>query len=131
MKVLFDSNARYDAVSMLGINFFVNNWVEFNLDAKHVRFTSPVSTESEWSEWGKCQCGGKQTRSCTGEWCVGPTARACTAEDCVSCPATCVGVGPGGLSKKQTCDFWTTGGNTCDSLEKDHGCDCKGCACSS
>ena len=129
--VLFDSTAdsrRDNSMSVLGIHFFIDNWVEFNVDAKHVRFTDPTSKESRWGEWGKC-CSGKQTRSCSGEWCVGPTVRACTTENCVSCPATCVGTGAGGHSEKQTCDFWSANGQTCRSLENDHGCDCRGCAC--
>ena len=129
LNVLFDSTADSDSLSLLGINFFTNNWVEFNLDAKHVRFTDPTSKESKWGDWGKCQCSGKRTRSCSDKWCVGPTAQACKAGSCVSCPATCAGIGAGGHSEKQTCDFWVAKGNTCQSLENSHGCDCSGCAC--
>ena len=125
----------YDTVgekSVLGMPFFTDHWVEFNLDTECVRFAQPTSAQSYWGPWSLCPCSSGddtmqagdaiQTRACTaggGPWCSGPSTQHCTPEPCPKCPSTCNG---------HSCDFWVSKGRkTCAQLE-DIGCDCRGCS---
>ena len=126
---------NHAAVSVLGVAFFKDNWVEINIHTQHVRFADPTAEDSQWSDWTRCPCaathGATQTRTCyggDGAWCSGPSSRPCpslpgTVSACPSCPRTCNG---------QTCDHWVGAntGFTCKNLEALHDCDCHHCSCS-
>ena len=138
--VLVLEDNRPKAVSVLGVVFFKENWVEFDLDKKQIAFSDPTS----WSHWSECkqptslrgEAKGKrtvtqQTRKCLHEdtkWCPGSSSRPCgtvskPTPPASPCPHMCI--------NEQSCDYWTVrkAGYTCDYLETSHGCDCHGCAC--
>ena len=119
------------AVSVLGVAFFKDNWVEINIHTRYIRFADPSSKDSQWSDWTQCPCTNtdglrQQTRTCFGKgaWCVGPSVRTCpdSVSDCHRCPRTCNG---------QTCEHWVAANkeHTCKTLEALHACDCRGCSC--
>ena len=116
--------------SVLGMQLFRNNWVEFNLDSQHVRFSKPTSDKSHWGPWSLCPCGSGsgvkriKTRQCDagdGEWCSGPSSLPCTVTKCPKCLQNCNG---------QSCDFWLNlkRARSCEDLEHTQGCDCRGCS---